>query len=236
MKRAAIFDLDGTLIDTPNAIVGMMGIALGEMGIAPVPEDRIRATIGLPLETGAAQILGKRVDHPDVAQLVTRYRRQFLDWMVPRSAELIFPGVASGLQRLRDSGVLLGVATSKYTRSAEAVLRAAGLRELFSAVIGADDVRKPKPDREMALVVADKLDADAPECVVIGDTVHDLRMAKAAGMRGIAVTYGVGQIQDLRDESPDWIAEDFPETVSILLAHGGRGKDAAQLQIERTDR
>ena len=227
MTRAAIFDLDGTLIDTPNAIVTMMVNALTDMG-APLPdEEDIRSMIGLPLEAGAAHVLGKSPDHPDVAQLISLYRLQFLDWMVPRSAELLFPGVPEGLHTLREAGILLGLATSKYNRSADAVLRAAGLRDLFAVVAGSDDVISPKPDAEMAHLVADRLGVAPRSCVVIGDTVHDLHMARAAGMRRIAVTYGVGSPADLTGAAPDRVVDTFPAAVSAILAPPTTSRDAA---------
>jgi HAD superfamily hydrolase (TIGR01509 family) len=216
MTYAAIFDLDGTLIDSPNAIVTMMGNALAEMGRDPPDTAVIRATIGLPLEAGAAQILGVAADDRDVAQLVGLYRRQFLDWMVPKSRDLLFDGVEDGLRRLRQDGALLGLATSKYLRSAEAVLRSAGIRDLFSAVAGSDSVVRQKPDKEMAEHVAAALGCTPDRCVMIGDTIHDLKMGNAAGMRTVGVSYGVSGAQDLHAGDPAAVADSFPEVVSIL--------------------
>lgn len=218
MTIAAIFDLDGTLIDTPNAIVRMMQNALIEMGLKRVEEQRIRRMIGLPLEQGAATVLGTHAGDPRTTQLVGLYRRQFLDWMVPQSAELIFPGVSEGLKLLRHAGIKIGLATSKYYASAEAVLKSAGLWSCFDAVAGADTVSRPKPDPEMASHVALQLRCAPERCVVIGDTIHDLHMGRAAGMRTLAVTYGVGAQADLEAVPPDWIANDFNQVTARLFS------------------
>lgn len=227
MTLAAIFDLDGTLIDTPNAIVQMMQDALAQMGRPPVDNDRIRRMIGLPLEQGAAFVLDTREDDPETSELVRLYRRQFQDWMVPQSSRLIYPDVKEGLHRLRGAGISIGLATSKYQSSAEAVLTSAGLLSCFDFVAGADSVTRPKPDAEMALLVATQLGCAPERCVVIGDTVHDLGMGREAGMRTLAVTYGVGTQADLIDASPDWTANSFDAVTAILISQHTKYSEVA---------
>lgn len=217
MAYAAIFDLDGTLIDTPNAIVQMMQNALVEIGHGQTEEYRIRKMIGLPLEQGAASILGSDPKDDMTLELVKLYRRQFLTWMVPRSAELVFPGVQEGLIALQRAGIKIGLATSKYYSSAEAVLKAAGIREYFHALAGSDSVLRQKPHPEMAEYVCSKLDCVPQRCAVVGDTVHDLKMGRSAGMRTIAVTYGVGDPADFASAAPDWAAHNFDQVVTTLL-------------------
>jgi len=217
MAYAAIFDLDGTLIDTPNAIVQMMQNALVEIGHGAVEESRIRRMIGLPLEHGAANILGSDPSDDITLELVQLYRQQFLNWMVPKSSELIFPGVWDGLNRLQRAGIKVGLATSKYYSSAEAVLKSADIWKYFLAVAGSDSVVRQKPDPEMAQYVCTKLNCAPDRCVVIGDTVHDLKMGRSAGMRTIAVTYGVGNLSDLGSATPDWTAHNFDQVVSTLM-------------------
>lgn len=216
MKYAAIFDLDGTLIDTPNAIVAMMQRALEAMGAAPADEKVVRSMIGLPLEAGAARVLGLDVDHKDTLRLVDLYRQQFLNWLVPMSRELLFTGVEEGLVQLQRDGALLAIATSKYRKSAELVLRSAGIWHLFSAVAGSDDVTNPKPDKEMAEHVAATLGCHPQDCIMIGDTVHDLHMGRSAGMRTIGVSYGVGNRSDLSSAASVDVADNFSDVVSIL--------------------
>lgn len=217
MACAAIFDLDGTLIDTPNAIVQMMQNALAEMGHGSVDESRIRRMIGLPLEYGAASILGSQPSDDITLELVQLYRQQFLNWMVPKSSELIFPGVLAGLDTLQRAGIKIGLATSKYYSSAEAVLKSADIWNYFHAVAGSDTVTRQKPDSEMAELICAKLDCAPDRCVVIGDTVHDLKMGRSAGMRTIAVTYGVGDVTDFGSATPDWTAHTFDQVVTILM-------------------
>lgn len=227
MVYAAIFDLDGTLIDTPNAIVQMMQNALIEMDYGPVEESRIRRMIGLPLEQGAASILGSDLNADITQELVRRYRHQFLSWMVPKSAELIFPGVLDGLNTLQQAGIKIGLATSKYYSSAEAVLESADIQKYFLAVAGSDSVVRQKPDPEMAEYVCRKLDCAPDRCVVIGDTVHDLNMGRSAKMHTIAVTYGVGDPTDFGPATPNWTAHSFDQVVSTLIKFAATRTTAA---------
>ena len=217
MIHAAIFDLDGTLIDTPKAIVSMMTKAMQDIGVDPAGETDIRATIGLPLEAGVSSLLSLPEDHDKVGTCLKRYKALFHEWLVPRASDLVFPGVLEGLQELSDRGIRLGVATSKHRASARSIMRAADLWDFFDHVAGADDVSRPKPDPEMAVLVMNKLQSTPESSIVIGDTRHDLNMAHGADMRTIAVTYGIDDPTTLSAASPTWIAENFPAVTKTLL-------------------
>jgi phosphoglycolate phosphatase len=218
MTRAVIFDLDGTLIDTPNAIVQMMQNALLEMGLEKVHEDQIRKMIGLPLEDGAAAVLRSMPDSDDTKKLVQLYRSQFLNWMVPQSKQLLFPGVSSGLKGLKEAGWKIGLATSKYLSSAEAVLKSSEIIDFFDALAGSDSVTKQKPNPEMALYVCTQLLCEPEHTVVVGDTIHDLKMGLSAGMNTMAVSYGVGCQSEFLSANPTSIADTFDQVVSNLMS------------------
>jgi phosphoglycolate phosphatase len=228
MTCAVIFDLDGTLVDTPRAIVETFAAAFTAMG-GEVPESSaVRATIGLPLEQAFGKLIGVPADDARVAHGVQQYQTQFKELILPRAAEMIFPGVVEGLATLRSEGFSLAVATSKFYASADALLRAARLRDDFSVVVGADQVTQPKPHPEMGLLIMQKLGVSPERAVVVGDTTHDLLMAKAAGMSSVAVTYGVHSVQELQSSRPTWIADTFADVLTCIQtnydsADGHRG-------------
>jgi phosphoglycolate phosphatase len=214
--EAVIFDLDGTLVDTPKVIVATALEALrGRPWAMPTPEA-IRATIGLPLTVAFAGLLGFDEGSAEVGEVVAEYRRLWRANVIPRSAELLYPGVAEGVQLLRDLGLKLAVATSKITSGAVAQLEAAGIAGHFEVIAGFDSVERPKPDPQMARDVLERLRAAPAAAVVVGDTTHDLLMAHGAGLRAVAVTYGAHDEATLRTESPDWVAHDFVEAVRLL--------------------
>ncbi|AQZ61998.1 Phosphoglycolate phosphatase [[Actinomadura] parvosata subsp. kistnae] len=216
MTQLTVFDLDGTLVDTPRAIVETFTAAFGALSVAAPPPAVIRATIGLPLERAFRDLLA--ADAELAGQGVRHYQRLFKEIILPRAPELIFPGVVEGLDELRARGGLLAVATSKFHASADALLRAAGLRDRFALVVGADQVSRPKPDPESGLLVLRTLGVAARHAVMVGDTAHDIHMAGAAGMRSIAVTYGVHGADELALAGPTWVADSFPQVVALLLS------------------
>lgn len=218
MTDVVVFDLDGTLVDTPRAIVETFTAAFAAMDLAAPDPSAVRATIGLPLEQAFSKLMGISLDDDRVAEGVRQYQRLFREIILPRAGELLFPGVDEGLRSLREKGLVLAVATSKFHASADALLTAAGLRDLFAVVIGADQVSRPKPDPESGHAVMEKLQVSAEQAVMVGDTTHDLLMAKAAGMRSIAVTYGIHSLEELNSAGPTWLADSFADVLTCVAA------------------
>ncbi|MDT7785683.1 MAG: phosphoglycolate phosphatase [Pseudonocardiales bacterium] len=216
MSRCVIFDLDGTLVDTPRGIVTTFTAVFAQLDLPTVDSGSIRATIGLPLPVAFAKVLGIPDDDPVVARCVELYLSTFREIVLPKAPQLVFPGVADGLRSLREDGFLLAVATSKYLVNAEALLVAAGLREEFSVVVGADQVSRPKPDPESGFVVLQRLGVSAANAVMVGDTTHDVLMAHGAGMSSIGVTYGVHSVEQLLSANPTWLVDSFLGVVDIV--------------------
>jgi phosphoglycolate phosphatase len=218
MTDVAIFDLDGTLVDTPTGIVRSFGAAFLELGV-PVPAaERIRSTIGIPLAIAFGQLLGVTPDDPLVTRAIAEYQVAFRELVLPEAGDLVFPGVAEGLAALERDGFALAVATSKHRAGADALLGAAGLGDRFPVVVGADEVDNPKPAPDTGWLVLRRFGAAASRAVMVGDTVHDLGMATAAGIRSIAVTYGIHGREELAAANPTWLADTFDEVVELLRA------------------
>lgn len=216
MTFAIIFDLDGTLIDTPRAIVDTFSEVLKSMRAECPDASTIRATIGLPLGIAFSQLLKLSLDDPCVAYAIKQYQALFKVNILPKAKDLIFSDVVEGLTMLRDQNYLLAVATSKIYASAEALLKAADLWKYFHLVVGADQVMQPKPHPEMGRFVMRELGVVAYNSVMVGDTTHDLCMARDLGMRSIAVTYGVHDLQKLQSAEPTWVADTFNEVLHYI--------------------
>ncbi|WP_434449915.1 HAD family hydrolase [Lentzea sp. E54] len=211
-----ILDLDGTLVDSPRGIVTTFAAVLTQLDLPTVDSGTIRGTIGLPLPAAFAKVLGIAEDEPTVATCVELYQSTFRRIVLPMAAQLVFPGVFDGLRSLREDGFLLAVATSKFIRNAEALLTAAGLREEFAVVVGADQVAKPKPDPESGFLVLRRLGVAAANAVMVGDTTHDVLMAHAAGMASVGVTYGVHSVDQLLSANPTWLVDSFAGVVAAV--------------------
>ncbi|MFZ4832246.1 HAD family hydrolase [Rouxiella sp. Mn2063] len=217
-QQLAIFDLDGTLADTPSGIVRAFTSVLHDNGLAAVNEEDIRQTIGLPLETAFNRLMGISADDVRIPALVSAYQQAFRELVLPGARELVFPGVIAGLEKLKAHGVVLAIATSKVSKSAHALLEATGLLPFFSKVLCADDVKRPKPDPEMAQVLMAAFQVSPENTCMVGDTTHDLLMARQAGIAGFGVVWGVHSHEQLAQMQPQHIATTFDQTVDAILA------------------
>jgi phosphoglycolate phosphatase len=213
--KAVIWDLDGTLLDTPPAIVDIAIEVAGELGREPDPAA-IRAGIGLPLPVALGTLLGEDPHGPVTALAVERYRELWVAKVTPRISHLVFPGVLAGLARLQARGVRQAVATGKAQSGAESNVRLAGFAPFMEVVVGYDRVPRPKPAPDMALLVLRELGLSPDDAVMVGDATHDLLMARDAGLRSIGVTYGAQEEAALRSAAPTWLAHSFAEAMRIL--------------------
>ncbi|MEE1752043.1 HAD family hydrolase [Streptomyces sp. SP18CS02] len=197
MSTAVLFDLDGTLLDTPNAIVRVLAEVVTGSGRPLPPEAELRATVGRPLAACFSALLRLPEDHPEVGQATERFREVFRTSVVPGARSMIFPGVPALLELLRERGHRIAIVTSKIRPSAEELLLHAGLLDRFDAVVCHGMAPRGKPHPDLALLAAGHLGTEPASCVVVGDAVDDMRMARAAGMAALGVTYGVATEEQL---------------------------------------
>nr|BFD33314.1 HAD-IA family hydrolase [Pigmentibacter ruber] len=217
MKNGVIFDLDGTLIDTPAGIVEGFLYSLKCLNYNNVSVIDIRNTIGLPLEKAFASLLNVELENDLISLAIKNYHKAFNEIVLPKAKKLIFPGVIEGLTNLKEHGYILAIATSKYLKSANNLLSAAELLNYFDLIVGADLVQQAKPHPEMGLFVIEKLQLDPKNSFMIGDTTHDLLMAKDAGLRGIGVTYGIHDKSKLETAEPELISDNFNNVIQYIL-------------------
>jgi len=180
-----VFDWDGTLMDSAAAISESLQTACTDLGL-PVPSrEKARYVIGLGLTDALAYVLPE-LPEADYPQVLERFRVHFLR---RDAGTTLFPGAADMIRELRNSGFLLAVATGKSRRGLDRALKETGLQDCFDATRCADEgFSKPHPG--MLEAVMDMLATPPAATVMIGDTTHDLEMAKAAGVAAVAVTYG----------------------------------------------
>jgi pyrophosphatase PpaX len=204
-----LFDLDGTVVDSGAIILASMRHATREvLGIEYRDDELLQAVGGPGLEAQMAVLAPDRVD-----ELVDAYRAH----NEPLHDELeACAGMGDVLVRLKEEGRRLGIVTAKRRSTVELAFARVPLGHLFETIVGGDEAERHKPDPEPLLVATQRLGATPGDCAYVGDSPFDMRAARAAGMHGIAVTWG--RIHDrarLERERPDAIV-DSPEA---LLAH-----------------
>jgi phosphoglycolate phosphatase len=199
-----VFDWDGTLMDSAAAIALSLQSACRDLDF-PVPaEEEARYVIGLGLDDAMAHIL-PQLDPADYPRVRERYRVHFLA-NDPRTA--LFPGAAETVAALHRTGYLLAVATGKSRRGLDRALAATGLQPYFHATRCADEAAS-KPDPAMLLELMGELHVTRDRTLMIGDTTHDMGMARAAGVARVAVAYGAHGREALLPYEPLACMEDF---------------------------
>jgi HAD superfamily hydrolase (TIGR01549 family) len=183
-----IFDLDGTLIDTVYAHVYAWQQALSELGMA-IDGWKIHRRIGMSgglFARAVARELGRELTDAETRELQERHGKLFRELLPVRRP---LPGAVELLQLLASHGVPHGVATSGSRPDIDASLDALGIGEAVP-VVGRSDVRRAKPEPDLFLACAARLDADPVDCYVVGDAVWDVLAARRARMLGVGVLTG----------------------------------------------
>ena len=211
MKKAIIFDLDGTLVNTAKGIVEALSITIEELSGKSIDNEDIRKTIGIPLLQAIALLMDKSETDPIVLEAKEKYLNKFKKIVLPKSKELIFSGVTETLSTLKEQGFLLSVATNKLHKSALELLAATDLLFYFDHVFGVDSVENAKPSPDMCLLAMQKMGSLPENTLMIGDTTHDIKAARNANIKTIAVTYGIHNKETLEKEQPYKIINSFSD-------------------------
>jgi len=209
--RAAILDLDGTLVDTLGDFMAVLGRTLADLGLSPVGRDFVARTIGQGTEHLLRSVLQEVMGGEDAARLdavfpqaMARYTAHY-PLINGRHAE-VFPGVVEGLVRLRQHGLPLACLTNKPTAFAEQLLIAKGLRGHFAQVFGGDAFERKKPDPLPLLRTCAALGTPPEATLMVGDSRNDAQAARAAGCPVVLVTYGYNHGEPVRGVAADgWI-------------------------------
>ena len=216
-NRLAIFDCDGTLVDSQANICRAMELCFERASLPPPSRDRTRRVVGLSLVEAMQAMLPDAAPEVHVT-LADDYKRAFQQMRGSGLVEEpLYQGVAELIDTLEEDGWLLGVATGKSDRGLGLCLDCHGLSRRFVTLQTADrHPSKPHPSMiELAMAEA----GAAPETtVMIGDTSYDMAMARAAGVTAVGVTWGYHEAEELKAAGADYIAEHPSEIATLVKA------------------
>lgn len=212
-----LFDCDGTLIDSQRMICAAMQQAYQAHGLSLPPRQQVLAIVGLSLDE-AFRRLACGEAHP-VESLVAQYKAAF--GALRRGGdydEELFPGAREAIEQLAARpDTVLGIASGKSQRGVRAALERHGLYTHFRTIQTADDAPS-KPHPAMVEQAMRALGAGADDAVVVGDTVFDIEMARAAGACAIGVGWGYHPAAALRDAGALTVIDDFGALLPALDA------------------
>jgi len=200
--RAAIVDLDGTMVDTVGDFEQALARTLAELGLPPVPRAFIARTVG----RGSMNLLRESLAHVGGAPTLldaawTHYQRHYAD--VNGTHADVYPGVAEGLAAMRARGWQLACVTNKPRAFALALLEAKGLRPFFAQVFGGDSFERHKPDPLPLVKACEALGTPPAQTLMVGDSRNDAEAARAAGCPVVLVGYGYNHGEPVAEARPD---------------------------------
>lgn len=214
--RLAVFDCDGTLVDSQANILLAMYDTFDTAGL-PRPEAHdVRRGVGLSL-IEIMRLLAPDAGPDRHARLAADYRQAFQQRRLDKrlDPEPLYPGVADGLVALSKAGWLLGVATGKSDRGLQLILAHHGLAHHFVTLQTAD--RHPsKPHPAMLLAALADAGCGTANAVMIGDTVFDIAMARNAGVRSVGVDWGYHDAHELHDAGAAVVVSTMAELLEDL--------------------
>lgn len=210
--RCALFDLDGTLIDTNGLIIdSFQHVFRSRLGLELAARD-ITPFFGEPLpRTIARWAPPERV--PALVDAYRAYNHEMHDVLTRPIA-----GVGEMLRALKAAGLKLGVTTSKMTPTALRGLRLFGLEGYFDAIVGMDQTTRHKPEPEPVLTTLERMgEAPGIDCLMVGDSPFDLLAGRAAGVRTVAVAWSALSSDRLTACDPDFWVQSPSDITSLCL-------------------
>ena len=213
MLRAALFDFDGTLVDTTEMIYqGMHHAASTVLDRDDIPRETLLANVGQPLPRQM-----ELIDAEKAGLLLEAYRSHHEENHDALIQE--FPGIEKSLSRLRSAGITVAVVTSKRRVSVEMALKNfPDLRNVVDRFVTMEDTREHKPHPEPLLRTLELLgDVPKQEAAYVGDSPFDVEAARAAGLPSVAVSWGAFSEDRLREAEPDHLVPDIGSAVDVLL-------------------
>lgn len=213
--KVILFDLDGTLSDSQEGIIKSIQYSLKELGIVEDDLLKLKSSIGGALAEVYTKWYGLSEEEAQLG--IKLYRQRFEEKGIFENS--LFIGVKRLLEDLKNSGKILGLATAKPNIYAEQILEQEKIRHFFNFVVGADfnNNKKTKSDI-IRLAIETAKGYEKSDFIMIGDRNHDIDGANDNGIDSIAVTYGYGDIDELKKAQPTVIANNIKELTKILLS------------------
>jgi len=213
-----LIDVDGTLVDSVPDLAFCVDEMMKAIGREPRGEEKVRDWVGNGVERLVRRALVGRLEgEPDDAEFEKAYPI-FLELYAENTSKrsTLYPGVQEGLDYLKERGYPLGCVTNKAEQFTLPLLQDLGIYDYFGIVVAGDTLPQKKPDPTPLLYAAEFFGAEPERCLMIGDSVSDVKAARAAGFSIVCMSYGYNHGEDIRDYHPDAVIDSMAELKSLL--------------------
>ncbi|MFO7602493.1 MAG: phosphoglycolate phosphatase [Gammaproteobacteria bacterium] len=215
-----LIDVNGTLVDSVPDLAYCVDEMMKALGMPPHGEARVREWVGNGVERLTRRALIGQLDgEPDEALFARAYpifMALYADNTSKRSS--LYPGVQEGLAYLKSAGYKLGCVTNKAEQFTVPLLTDLGVAGDFEIIISGDTLPVKKPDPGPLLHAAEFFGVKAQNALMIGDSVSDVKAARAAGFQIVCMSYGYNHGVDIREANPDAVIDSMAELPAILGA------------------
>jgi len=216
--RAAIIDLDGTMLDTMPDFEVAINLMREELGLAPITATQIELMVGKGSENLVRRVLALDFDEEGVermfGQAMEAYQRHYL--VINGRHSEVYADVVSGLQAMKANGLRLACVTNKPVAFARPLLALKGLDGYFEVLFGGDSFEKKKPHPMPLLKACEHFDLPPSQVVAIGDSSNDAEAARAAGCPVLTVPYGYNHGVGIHETDSDGIVDTLLHAAALI--------------------
>lgn len=215
-----LIDVDGTLVDSVPDLAYCVDEMMDQLGMPRRGEAAVRQWVGNGVERLTRRALINQLDgEPDEA-LFEKAMPIFMDLYAENTSRrsCLYPGVEEGIAYLNQAGYRLGCVTNKAEQFTVPLLTDLGIIDNFEIVVSGDTLPKKKPDPMPLLHAAEALGVTPEESMMLGDSMSDVKAARAAGFQIVCMSYGYNHGVDIRDSDPDAVIDSMAELQGLLEA------------------
>lgn len=216
--QMVLIDVDGTLVDSVPDLAWCVDAMMRELGMSERGEARVRHWVGNGVERLVKRsLIDKLEGEPEQAlyeKALPIFQALYSENTSKRSC--LYDGVTEALEFLKTTGVRMGCVTNKASQFTLPILRDLGVQDYFETVICGDEVARIKPDPLPLVTAAERLDTAVEDSMMLGDSMSDVKAARAAGFQIICMSYGYNHGEDIRDYNPDAVVDSMAEIKDIV--------------------
>ena len=207
--KLIMIDVDGTLVDSVPDLAYCIDEMMQKLGLQKWGEDKVRHWVGNGVPKLVERALTGELEGRPIKEVFDKAYPIFLDLYEDNNSQrsYLYDGVREGLDYLISQGYQLGCVTNKSEQFTHPLLKALGIFNDFKIIISGDTLAKRKPDPMPLLYCAEHFNLKPKDCLMLGDSVSDVKAARAAGFDIICMSYGYNHGNDIADENPDLVID-----------------------------